>query len=733
MTETQIDPDAVANTSLVEWPKPPTVEELKQDYQDALNIQKLHVSKVNGWLDNLNVTGSAKPKAKKGASSLQPKLIRKQAEWRYAALSEPFLSTDDVYNVRPVTSEDRKGARQNQLLLNHQLNTCIDKVRFIDEYVRTAVDEGTVIVQIGWCFEEEDYTETVPVFQYVVDPATAQLHEQLEELRTKDPSVYATNVPEELQQAHDLTMEQGQPIRPVDTGTTETVTKTRVVKNHPTLEVLDCRNVVFDPTCQGDIKRAGFAVKSFETCKADLMKYPGRYKNLAAVNVSGASILGTPDHAVSRDTQSFNFKDDLRAKFIAHEYHGKWDIDGTGKLVHIVATWVGDVLIRMEKAPVPKAGLPFVVEQYLPVRKSVYGEPDGVLIEDNQKVVGAVTRGMIDLMGRSANGQTGVRKDMLDATNRRKYQGGEDYEFNQNVDPRQGVFMHTYPEIPNSAGLMVQLQQNEADSLTGVQSFSQGMTGTALGEVAAGVRGALSAASKRELGILRRLSNGVIEIGRKLIAMNAELLSDEEVVRVTNEEFEPVRRDDLPGNYDLKLSISTAEEDDNQAQELAFVLQTIGPDEDPGIRRIILAEISRLRKMPDLAKKFEEYQPEPDPVALAMQQLAVKKAELEIADLEAQIAERQAKTQKTLVEAGLVDAKTKNLNSDTDLKNLDFVEQESGVTQERDLQRQGAQAQAQGQLAVVQHQLDLDKDDNKGRIDLLKEYVKAKSKEKAKN
>lgn len=39
---------------------------------------------------------------------------------------------------------------------------------------------------------------------------------------------------------------------------------------------------------------------------------------------------------------------------------------------------------------------------------------------------------------------------------------------------------------------------------------------------ATGVRSALDSTSKRELGILRRLSAGLEKIGRKIIAMNAE-------------------------------------------------------------------------------------------------------------------------------------------------------------------------------------------------------------------
>ena len=200
----------VSAKALTNWKKAPTVLDLKQDLQDAKPIHDSQVIKINEWLDNLNVTGKAKMPVVKGSSSIVPKLIRKQAEWRYASLSEPFLSTDDVYNVKPVTFEDRKAAQQNQLVLNHQINNRIDKTKFIDEYVRAAVDEGTVIVRVGWQFEEEEIEVTVPDVQFQVNPEMGPLHDQLHQLMESSPSEYATNVPDELKEAHDLTMEQGQ-------------------------------------------------------------------------------------------------------------------------------------------------------------------------------------------------------------------------------------------------------------------------------------------------------------------------------------------------------------------------------------------------------------------------------------------------------------------------------------------------------------------------------------------
>ena len=713
----QIQTSEAETPPLTNWKNAPTIANLKQDLLDAQPVHDAQEAQISEWLDNLNVTGKAKVQTPKGNSAIVPKLIRKQAEWRYAALSEPFLSTEDVFNVRPITWEDRRAAQQNQLVLNHQFNTAIDKTRFIDEYVRAAVDEGTVIVRVGWEFIEEEYTGTFPEVEYRVNPEFAPMHEHLAQMKQQSPSQYDTDVPEELKMAHDLTVEQGQPIEPVIIGQKEEK-RMRTVANRPTLEVCDYRNVIIDPTCMGDIDKAGFVVYSFESSLSQLEK-DGKYKNLDNINISNSSILGVPDHHSSDGSKTFNFSDEPRKKFVVYEYWGFWDIDGTGVVKPFVAAWVGNTLIRLEENPYPDKKIPFVVEQYLPVRKSIYGEPDGALLEDNQKVIGAVTRGMIDIMGKSANGQTGVRKDMLDATNRRKFDKGQDYEFNVNVDPRQGVHMHTYPEIPASAQFMLSLQNMEAESLTGVKAYSQGVSGQGLGDVAAGVRGALDAASKRELGILRRLSNGIIKVGRKIISMNAEFLSDTEVVRVTNDEFVMVRKDDLPGHFDLRLSISTAEEDNNKAEQLAFLLQTVGPNSDPAMMKIILSDIAKLRKMPDLAKKIEAYQPQPNP-------LAQEKAQLEIELLKAQIAREQAHAmsyqsgaQLDMAKAGTEQVKQGNIQSDTDIKNLDFVEQESGVKQERAKELHGEQARSQAQLKLLDRQFAQEDRQN----DLLKEYV----------
>ncbi len=149
------------------------------------------------------------------------------------------------------------------------------------------------------------------------------------------------------------------------------------------------------------------------------------------------------------------------------------------------------------------------------------------------------------------------------------------------------------------------------------------------------------------------------------------------------------------------------------------MLQTVGPNIDPKITFMIMADIARLRKMPDLAKRLMEYEPQPDP-------MAVKKAELELTLLQAQIQKEQALAQVHGADANLdsvkaiteesnalltftkVDtekAKARYLNSDADDKDLTYVEQESGVKQERDLEKIRGQAEAQARTKIIEAML----------------------------
>jgi len=169
--------------------------------------------------------------------------------------------------------------------------------------------------------------------------------------------------------------------------------------------------------------------------------------------------------------------------------------------------------------------------------------------------------------------------------------------------------------------------------------------------------------------------------------MNSVFLSDEEVVRVTNRQFVVIRREDLQGNFDLEVDISTAEVDDAKSQDLAFMLQTVGPSADPQVTMLILSEIAELKRMPGLAETLRTWRPEPTPEEVEIRQLEIAKLRKEVEKIDSEIELNRAKAQKEM--------------SDKDLKDLDYVEQESGTKHEREMEKQRGQAQGNQDLQVT--------------------------------
>ena len=114
--------------------------------------------------------------------------------------------------------------------------------------------------------------------------------------------------------------------------------------------------------------------------------------------------------------------------------------------------------------------------------------------------------------------------------------------------------------------------------------------------------------------------------------------------------------------------------------------------------------------MSELAKRIEDYQPQPDPMAQQMQQLELAKLQKEIEKLDSEIGENRT-------DAELNQAKTREIHGKADLTDLDFVEEESGVKHERDLEKQGEQARANMER-------DLFNNREKLEADLLRDQMK---------
>ena len=615
------------------------LKNLKADMKEAERLQREWFIKREEW--SSQTEGAPYGNEVEGKSKIVSKDIKKQREWMIPSITDPFLSTSDVIKCNPVTYEDAKAARQNELLLNTQFCRKFNRYNFIMKATKVLVTEGSVVIQTGWDYEEEEVEAEVEVI----------------------------NVDENGMEFVD----------------TEISMQTNVIRNQPTAVVCRNEDIFIDPTCMDDMEKCQFVIHRYES-SLNALKQDGRYENLDKVEAAQYNLTNDPQY-LREDQTYFEFKDKPRKKFVVHEYWGNYDIDGDGIAEPIVCAWVGNTLIRLESNPYPDKKPPFVIVPFSAVPFHMFGEALAETIGDNQKIKTAITRGMVDNMAKSNNAVVATRKGALDPVNRKKFLKGENFEFNGTPgDFWQG----SYNQLPSSAFDMLNLQNNEIESQTGVKSFSGGISGNALGSTATGARGALDATATRRLNLVRNMSENMIKpIMRKWMAYNAEFLEEEEVIRITNDEYVPIRRDDLAGKIDIDISISTSEDNAAKSQELSFLLQTVGPSEDPSIRREIMAQIMDLMRMPEQAKKIRDYQPQVDPVQQKMQELQIAKLEAEIEKIKADAAnklassvENEADRDEKLAQAELKRAQARKLLSEADNLDLDFLKKDEMVDEQ---------------------------------------------------
>lgn len=600
----------------------------------------------------------------KGKAAIVSLDIKRQSEWAHAALVDPFVGTSDVIKCTPVTWEDREAARQNELLLNTQFCRQFDRYNFMTNAIKVLDMEATCVIQTGWEYEDEQ-----------------------------------VEVEREIVEVDEFTGEEYIAI--------EKVEETRVLTNRPTAVVRRNEDVYVDPTCMGDHDKMQFVIVRYETDLSTL-RQDGRYKNLDKIQVGSEDANSHEDYETKYSKiSSFTFEDNPRKKMVMYEYWGNYDINDDGIAEPIVCAWVGSTVIRLELNPYPDKKPPFIVVPFNKIPFEIYGESNADLISDNQKIKTAITRGIIDNMNQSNNGMIGIKKGALDPGNREKFMKGKPFEFNGSPnDFWQGSFNN----IPGSAFDMLALMNNEIESITGIKSFSGGITGSSLGNTATGARGALDASATRRLNIVRNIAENLVKpLMRKWIAYNSEFLEESEVVRITNEEFVEVRRDDLSGKIDIDITVSTQEDNAARAQELGFLLQTLGSSLPFDMTRMIMAEIAKLSKLPTLEKQILEFKQEPDPVQQKMQELQLAKLEAEIQRLKAdamnKIAsshENEADKEEKMAQAMLKRAQARKAESEADMLDITYVKNDAGIPHQERLELEKLKHEANIEQMLVQ-------------------------------
>ena len=138
----------------------------------------------------------------------------------------------------------------------------------------------------------------------------------------------------------------------------------------------------------------------------------------------------------------------------------------------------------------------------------------------------------------------------------------------------------------------------------------------------------------------------------------------------------------------------------------------MGPNQDFAINKMLMAQIAKLSRMPELEKQIMNYQPQPDPLEEQAKQLEMAKMQLEIELMKAEIRDKNARAGENEIDmqvkankAKLDDAKARKLNSESDLHDLSFLKENEGISDrnKRQEEEQKYTRQRQAQIEDRDH------------------------------
>ena len=664
----------------------------KTDFELAEVDQKGHLERISKWRSEYE--GNKYGNEKEGKSEVVNRDIKKYASWLESSVLDVFTSTDSIVRCYPATPRSTKFAKCAETILNAQFCRQFNRFNFMSQAVSTLLKDGICVVKTGW-----DYAEDKRKIFYNIDTPLSMLGQPLQ-----------PEIPEEqLQQLAQQNPEQAQLLKLASTPMLDELgrqvyhheeqSKEEIVPiiNNPTVTLCRNEDIYLDPTCFGDMSKANFIVHRYLSDLSSL-QLDGRYKNLDKLTENDVFKADKGDYRLNTD---FDFEDKLRRKLLVYEYWGNLKVkDSDKETTPMVITWINNVVIRCEENPYPDKKPPFIVAPFLPKPFEFYSEPNGELLSDNQFIKTAIYRGIIDNMANSNNGQIAVRKGALTPTDRDRMLKGENFEFNGNA--RDAFFVGSYGQLPSSVFNFLQMIDSESTQLTGVNTFGQQQTTDRLGNDNHS-KGVLDGGNLRKLQIVKSIAENLVKpLLRKWLEYSAELLEAEQIFRVTGgEHFELIKRDDLYGQIDIDLSISTNEDNAIRTNQLAFLLQTIGPNEDPNIRKMIMSEIMKLHRMPELAARIENYEPQPDPLLVAQQQLMIEKLRAEIAELQANAGKIEQDGILKSAKAQNEGARAEQTQAQTDKINLDFIQQQRGMKEQADMMKLQAQLESNEKIAKM--------------------------------
>ena len=527
-----------------------------KEHKDVINL------KIKKWIDTYN--GEPYGNEVEYRSRIVWKLVKKQSEVLIANLIKPFIGNEKIVDLIPVNANDELKKNIYQKLINHFWSLEFNSKRFLKTLSRVIVKEGTAFVKVGW-------EKKVREMKLVVEP-------------TSEDKVGAVNfINNKIPFEKEIEEKDGKYV----------VTFKKPIINKPTALVLQNENVFTDPLATS-IEDSRFLIIRNLTTKEDMLSNPLLDSEL--VNRAFENMYKKTNKKYDEDEELVDditgsdsyvdLRDDLKTigyyeeasiepttidqKVFLYEYWYKED--GKIKVKYFIETPTDTAVVGSEETDFTK--FPFVVFNLFDKEFSIWGESLASLIDEEQKFMTSIVRGIIDNMSSSNNGTKFVKKGALDQINYKRALAGEPIvEVNTNVPLTQAIINGNYNELPGVVWNMLNFIEQQSEGLTGVSRFLQGVNGNEAKMPASNFGSLMSQAQIRLEYFVSNLKEGLKEVFIKWLYMSLDYLSNEDIRRITGINIEEEK---------IKLV---------KQHEQEFQVEQLPPDVQQQMRLLIIKEV----------------------------------------------------------------------------------------------------------------------------------------------
>ena len=607
-----------------------------------------------------------------GRSKIVWKLTKKQIKTLVANIVKQFTSGIGIVKLTPVSKNDVIKAKIDEGLINYFYENEIEKIHFNKRLALLVAKEGTAVVRVGW----KKLTKLEPVDLKGINPASLPNGTKIE--KDEDGKTY---------------------IR-------------KVLKNKPTLEIIPNEDVYTDPLAY-TFEQSRYIFIKKEVTKEELRENPllDGEKVEAWINrllENQDSNAGNDLH--DRELWRIDKKEDnpkpIDEKVYLYEYWYK----EKDKIKVKYLTFDGTEEVVFATKDVDVGSFPFIFFNLDVNEFSMWGDGLPDLIDDEQKFMTSIVRGVIDNMSQSNYGTKFVKKGALDSTNFNRLMSGETVvEVNTTAKLSDVMIDGNFNELPSSVYNMLQIIEQQAEGLTGISRAMQGVDADSLKSPASNYSAMMTQAQVRLYDFMQSFQEGWKKIFLKWLEMSMKYLDDDEIydrtgISIPDVKWKEINRlkkkyqvEKLPQDvaqqvimlidkeiqdifnkedikYDIRFRIGSDGLTQIKVSQLNMLLQQLIPAMQSGsipgdILKKLLAKLAELMEFPQIADEIESYEPQPDPMQQQMMQL-------EMMEKQAKAEKEKALAQNAMARAQQVGVKTR---IDASKVQMDLLDKASGV------------------------------------------------------